>query len=174
MINKIVQKYNKFEEVLLILSLVVTVCLIFWQIVMRWVFNDSLTWSEELARYLFIWQIWLGTSIGFRDDKHISITIIRDKFKGKSLAVFNIIARSILLAFCVFLVVMGMQMVDRLFTTNYLSAALRIPMYLVYFSLPFSSFIVCLRIIGKMINDFKILIGKPVPCLPDQGIKEGI
>lgn len=177
MIKKIAEKYNKTEEVLLIISLMVTVCLIFGQIIMRKVFNDSLTWSEELARYIFIWQIWLGTSIGFRDDKHIKITIIRDLFKGKKLIIFDIFSRLILLVFCVFLVVFGMQLVDRLFTTNYLSAALRIPMYWVYIALPFSSFIVCLRIITKMVNDIKILFGKPVPCLPNGDItdsKEGI
>ena len=171
MIKKIANLYDKFEEYLLITSLVVTVCLIFAQIVMRWVFNSSLTWSEELARYLFIWQIWLGTSIGFKDNKHIQITLIRDKFRNKGRLVFDIIARLILLAFCVFLVVVGLQMVNRLFTTNYLSAALRIPVAWVYLSLPFSSFIVCLRLINKMINDFQSLFGKAVsePIIDEKG-----
>ena len=174
MIKKFVEKYNKTEEVLLVISLVATVCIIFAQVVMRKVFNDSLTWSEELARYIFIWQIWLGTSIGFRDDKHIKITIIRDLLKGKALAAFNLLARLLLLAFCVFLVIFGMQLVNRLFVTEYLSAALRIPMYLVYFSLPFSSFVVCLRTIAKMIPDVKILFGKPASGLAGTDIKGGI
>ncbi|MEL7566153.1 MAG: TRAP transporter small permease [Dehalobacterium sp.] len=165
MIKKIAQIYDKFEEYLLIISLVITVCLIFAQIVMRWGFNSSLTWSEELARYLFIWQIWLGTSIGFKDDKHIQITLVRDMFKNKGKFVFDIISRLILLAFCLFLVSVGFQMVDRLFSTHYLSAALRIPLFLVYLALPFSSFIVCLRILSKIINDFKFLLGKAGPDL---------
>ena len=160
MLKKIIYTYNKTEEVLLIISLVITVCLIFAQILMRWLFNNSITWSEELARYIFIWQIWLGTSIGFKDDKHIKITIIRDKFNEKGRAVYDIIARLILLAFCAFMVVMGMKMVQQLVNTHYLSAALRMPMSWVYMALPFSSLIVCLRIIAKIVYDIKFLFNK--------------
>ena len=163
MLKKLVNTYDKTEEILLIVSLVVTVCLIFAQILMRWLVNNSITWSEELARYIFIWQIWLGTSIGFKDDKHIKITIIRDKFGDKGKAVYDIIARLILLAFCAFMVMMGMKMVQQLANTHYLSAALRMPMSWVYMALPFSSMIVCLRIIGKIVYDFKFLFNKALP-----------
>jgi len=163
MLKRIIYSYDKTEEVILVISLAVTVILIFAQILMRWLFNNSITWSEELARYIFIWQIWLGTSIGFKDDKHIRITIVRDKLKEKGQAVYDIIARFILLVFCVFIIVFGMKMVEQLVNTNYLSAALRMPMYWVYMALPFSSLIVCLRIIAKMVNDFKILCKKGLP-----------
>ena len=75
MLKKLIRYYNRLEENVLILSLVFTVALIFLQVIMRKVFQNSITWSEELARYIFIWQIWLGTSIGFRDGKHISISV---------------------------------------------------------------------------------------------------
>lgn len=165
MLKKLINSYDKTEEVILVISLAVTVCLIFAQILMRWLFNNSITWSEELARYIFIWQIWLGTSIGFKGDKHIKITIIRDLFKEKGRAVYDIIARCILLVFCAVMVVMGMKMVAQLEHTHYLSAALRMPLSWVYMALPFSSLIVCLRIIGKMIYDFKILfnVNKALP-----------
>ena len=52
--------YNNLEEYLLIISLVCNVLLVFLQVIMRTVFKNSLTWSEELSRYIFIWQIWLG------------------------------------------------------------------------------------------------------------------
>ena len=38
--------------------------LVFVQVVMRYVFNNSLSWSEELARYTFIWLIYIGISYG--------------------------------------------------------------------------------------------------------------
>ena len=40
--------------------------LVFVQVVMRYVFNNSLSWSEELARYTFIWLIYIGISYGCR------------------------------------------------------------------------------------------------------------
>lgn len=174
MLKKITNLYDHLEEKLLVASLWVTVLLIFSQIIMRWLFNYSLTWSEELARYLFIWQIWLGTSIGFRDDQHIRIEFVRDKLKGKAVLVYDIIGGLIVLAFSVFLLVKGWQLVDRLFATRNLSAALRLPMGWVYLSLPFSSLVVCLRIIAKMVRDCKEIFNPTLPAGTGSGeIKEG-
>ena len=47
--------------------------LVFVQVVMRYVFNNSLSWSEELARYTFIWLIYIGISYGCKLRKHIKI-----------------------------------------------------------------------------------------------------
>ena len=64
---------KRFEELILVPSLVFTVILVFSQVVMRYVFQSSLYWSEELARYLFVWQTWLGASLAVREASHIRI-----------------------------------------------------------------------------------------------------
>ncbi|MCL2601411.1 MAG: TRAP transporter small permease subunit, partial [Treponema sp.] len=46
------------------------VIILFIQVIMRRVFNNSLFWSEELARYMFIWLVYLGISHGARLRKH--------------------------------------------------------------------------------------------------------
>ena len=45
------------EEILLVFGTMVMILLIFYQVVMRRCFNSSIAWSEELARYIFIWQV---------------------------------------------------------------------------------------------------------------------
>ena len=50
--KKFMEKYNLFEERVLILSLAFNVLLVFTQIIMRSIFNLSLSWSEELSRYM--------------------------------------------------------------------------------------------------------------------------
>ena len=51
------------EELLLTIFSSVMVAVIFVQVVMRQL-NSSLSWSEELARFCFIWLIYLGISYG--------------------------------------------------------------------------------------------------------------
>lgn len=54
-LKKLIYGYDKLEEYLLCGSLVFTTLVVFLQVIMRKVFNNSLTWSEELTRYIFIW-----------------------------------------------------------------------------------------------------------------------
>lgn len=148
--RKLIHYYNKFEEYMLVGSLIFTVCLIFIQVVMRYIFNSSLSWSEELARFIFIWQIWMGASIGLRDKKHIKVELISGLLKERGLRVLNIGANIIFLVFCIFLVINGTQLVSNLISRKSLSAAMRIPMYLVYISLPISAFVMALRTLGQI------------------------
>ena len=46
--------WDHFEETILVYSYLLVVPLLFVQVVSRYVFNHSLSWSEELARYIFI------------------------------------------------------------------------------------------------------------------------
>jgi len=49
------------------------------QVVFRYVFNAPLTWSEELARYLFIWCAFLGWIIASRRGSHLAMTFVVDR-----------------------------------------------------------------------------------------------
>jgi len=49
------------------------------QVVFRYVFNAPLTWSEELARYLFIWCAFLGWTIASRRGSHLAMTFVVDR-----------------------------------------------------------------------------------------------
>ena len=162
--KKIVYGYDKLEEYLLCASLVVTTLIIFAQIIMRSVFNSSLTWSEELTRYIFIWQIWLGVSIAQKEKQHIKVELLfsfikNEKFKD----VVDIIATLIMIAFNVFLVIKGSELVGQMIVRHNLSGAMRLPMYIVYLVLPLSAGILSLRLAGQPVPDLNDLFsGKGV------------
>ena len=50
-----------------------------------------MVWTEELARYAFVWMVFLGASIGVKKHTHFSLTFIIDKFPAflkKSIIIF--------------------------------------------------------------------------------------
>ena len=53
---------DHLEEYLLVFLMVVEVVVVFAQVVTRYVFHSPLAWSEELARYMFIWLVWIGAA----------------------------------------------------------------------------------------------------------------
>ncbi|MCD8230960.1 MAG: TRAP transporter small permease [Clostridiales bacterium] len=119
---------ENLEETILILLLICMACIMGVQIVARYVFNQSLSWSEELTQYLFVWATFI--SISYCVKKRISIKI--EQFinvlpeRGKTgLRLFR---HTVVLIFCIIMlpycVTYVMQAVDLQAT----SAALGIPM----------------------------------------------
>jgi len=53
---------------------------IFMQVISRYVLKSSLAWSEELARYLFIWITFVGGMVAARKHQHIGMEIVQDLF----------------------------------------------------------------------------------------------
>ena len=135
--GKLVYGYDKLEEYVLCASLVLTTLIIFVQVIMRSVFNSSLTWSEELTRYIFIWQIWMGVSIAQKDKAHIKVEILKSFVKNqKVIAVVDVIATILLIAFNIFLVTSGVELVQQMISRGNVSSAMRMPMWIVYIVLP--------------------------------------
>lgn len=155
--KKLANFYNKFEEYTLVLSLIITVVVIFIQVVARYVFNSSLSWSEEFSRYLFIWQTWLGSSVALRDKKHIRLEILDNKFGPRGYNVIMIIADVLWLAFDIFLITNGTELVGKQFMRGTKSSGIGIPLAFVYASLPFSSLVIAFRLIAEIVQSFKSL-----------------
>ena len=55
--------WDNFEEVLLCIIITVITLVSGLQVVCRYLFNNSLTWSEEVSRYLFVWTGFLTLSL---------------------------------------------------------------------------------------------------------------
>ena len=49
----------------------------------RYALNDSLSWSEELAKYAMLWLVFLGAPIALRLGAHPNIEIVISRFPSK-------------------------------------------------------------------------------------------
>lgn len=161
--KKIVHIYDELEAHLLAYSLAFTTVLIFIQVVLRYVLNSSLSWSEELARYIFIWQIWLGTSVSMKDGEHICLDMLNNKLQGKAKIILALVTNLLMLAFCLFLAKYGWDLAASMMSRGNRSVALKIPMWIVYTALPFSQLVVGLRVAGHIVGNVRSLSGKQEP-----------
>lgn len=46
------------------------------QVVMRYVFNGSFDWADEVSRIAFVWTIFLAIPLGIRDGTHVGIELL--------------------------------------------------------------------------------------------------
>jgi len=140
------KRLDDAEEYLLVGSLAFNVLLVFFQVIMRYVFHNSLSWSEELARYIFLWQTWLGASYATKKGRHLRVEMLANRFTGKSRLYFEFFVLVVWFLFSVFLAYQGSKMTLFLIKTGQLSAAMRIPISWAYASVPIGCGFMALRL----------------------------
>ncbi len=109
---------NKTEQVLAATLLAVMSVLVAVQVVFRYGFDSSLTWSEELARYLLIWAVYLGCSYATKQDRHLEVTLLRHWLPPKLSKCIQVLALLLTLAFCILCTWYGVQEVSFLQSTG--------------------------------------------------------
>ena len=120
------------EKIFCVIFLALMSIIIVLQVFFRYVLNNSLSWSEELARYLFIWMIYIGISYGVKLDKHICVDAVYT-FMPKSIKRgYAIVAYLLFLAFAVFIVYYGIMVVGMQISSGQVSPAMGLPTQDVY------------------------------------------
>ena len=102
---------NNLEEYFCVWTLAIMTLVIFVQVVMRYVFANSLSWSEELARFIFLWLSWVGASYAVRERSHFRVEMLMDLFKGASRVWLEYLVLLIWFAFSFFLTWYGTKLV---------------------------------------------------------------
>ncbi len=141
---------NKLEEVFVMAGFAVMGIVLALQIFMRYVLNHPLVWSEELARYLFVWVTFIGASYGVRHKIHISMEVLFIRLPQKAKFAVTVLTNILSIAVFAYLIPWGFAFVQD--QKNILSSAMQIPMSWVFISVPVGCFIVCLRLLGDTVR----------------------
>jgi TRAP-type C4-dicarboxylate transport system permease small subunit len=79
-LHQITQKLSEVSEkavcyTLTVMMAVMTITIII-QVFLRYIFSYSLSWSEEVARYLMIWVAFLGGSLALKKGLHLGVELV--------------------------------------------------------------------------------------------------
>lgn len=153
---KIITYLDKYFEgaIMFVLSVIMTASIIL-QVIMRKVFNNSLSWSEELARFAFIWLVFIGISYAVQAKKHIKIDLIYAKLTGKNKKKLEIFTTLLFLVFSVFIMLYGSGIVSDKFALGAKSPSLHIPTAVLYLAVPIGFGLTSIRLVQQLITIFK-------------------
>jgi C4-dicarboxylate transporter, DctM subunit len=129
---------GKFIDWVVALSLMVMVVVVFLQVVYRYVFASPITWSEEMARFIFVWITLLGTFLALKSKNHISIeTFLHRFFSPGAQSFVSAVTNFFLIYYFIYLAGMGIIMVQK--TTEDLTPVMLIPFSFIYVAIPISA-----------------------------------
>lgn len=97
---------NKALELTLVVILAVMSILVFINVVLRYGFHSSISMTEELSRYLFVWLTFLGAILAFSENQHVRVTMIIDKLSPRRKQIVSFLTDGLML-YCCYLILMG-------------------------------------------------------------------
>lgn len=136
-------------DILLACIILLIVLIMSVQVLFRYAFNNSISWSEEAVRYLFVWMTFLGAAVCFRDRLHIRVDYFKDVLPpaiGKKLSRVN---RWIMLLFMLYLIVGGLVWV--VLSAGAYGSSIRLPINIIlYGALPVSSILAAFYLVKDL------------------------
>ena len=97
--SKFLDIIEKVQRAILAVSVPVMVFIMMYQVILRYVFSNSNAWSEELTRYLFIFNVMFAAAIAVRRNSHLQIDILINLFSRRVKAAFTVVATIIGIVF---------------------------------------------------------------------------
>ncbi|QJT08739.1 TRAP transporter small permease [Oceanidesulfovibrio marinus] len=155
------EKLLKFVRAVLfyisVIAMGAMLAIIFYQVITRYVFNFSPDWSEELARMLFVWVVFLGSALIMGEEGHLAVQILPRKFEGTAFGDFLQICINVCsYIFIGLLIVQGTKMTRTMsFQT---SPGLGLSMSFVYFVMPLSGLLMLLYLIKDSIRIYRCIV----------------
>lgn len=140
------------EKILFVLLTAMTL-IVFTQVLFRYILQSPLYWSEEAARYIMIWIVFLGASIGIRKGSHLGFTWFVEKSGSKIKRICALIAHLGLLAFALNIIYYGT--IITLQNLEQLSPGLQMPIAFVYACLPVGGILCVIQLLPILMKLLK-------------------
>lgn len=133
-LKKFVNIYNEIMSYLGVVCLAGFIISVMVQVISRTFLPTTPSWTEEAARYLFIYMVAFGCSVAIRKREFVGVDLLTSLLPVKLQQILSTLIHILLLAFCAFILiksVLGFALIQY----RMVSTAMQIPMQYVYFSM---------------------------------------
>ncbi len=143
------EKFNrllrKFEEFIVAYGVLVMAALTIINVFARNLFNNSLSFAQEINEFTIIMVTFLGTSYAARNGRHIRMSALYDILnkKLKKINVFIITGITSIILF--YVSYFSLQYVLKVYQFQKVSPVMRVPLYLIYIWVPIGLFLAAIQ-----------------------------
>ncbi len=128
--DRVLLRANRWAVILMLAAMAM---MVFANVALRFLTDQSILWVEEASRYLMIWLTYLGGGLVLRYGGHIGIETLQERFPGLAAWIRALIVL-LMLGFFVFMVWIGSRYVALTWVQT--TPVMGIPMGAVYLALP--------------------------------------
>lgn len=147
--------FDKIEEILAAVCLVVMAILTFANVIARYLFSASFSFSEEITTYLFVLLSMLGTAIAAKRRAHLGLSIVTDAVGPKAEKILRIIGYVAAVLFTGAIFYYGIRMVMNQRMLGQVTAGMQWPEWIFGSFVPIGAFFATVRFIQVLIEEIR-------------------
>ena len=133
--SRLVGRWNQVEKFVVGLLGLAAVASAFYGVIMRYIFQSSPDWMEEIVIYMLIWSVFLIASTLVEEKGHVAATLLVERFSLKARRILAVGNGILALGFCMVISWYGTQMVLHTYMVDERSVtALRFPLWIPHLS----------------------------------------
>jgi TRAP-type transport system small permease protein len=125
--------------------LAVMAVLVIANVALRYLFGISLSWVEELTRYMMIWLAWLAAGLAMREGAHIAIDNLQQALPPLAARLLRLFVLIVVIGF--FAAVAWFGWCYAMFAWRQQTAVLRLPLGAVYLAIPAGSVLMIAHVV---------------------------
>ena len=154
-IQKVDKCLSMIENAVIILGLSARFLILLAQVIMRYVFSRPLTWSEEAARFIFVYVSFIGISYAYRQKGHIRMEVVVNLFPQAVRRGLEVLINLGTIALFCYMIPFSFRFIG--IQAGVKATATHIPMSIVYTALPLGMALSCVRL---LISSLRIVWGE--------------
>ena len=161
MFRKITSWYSRLLSWLLVASVAILIIPVSLQIFSRYTaLIPSYIWTEELARFCFIWSIMLGAMIGIREGTHFVVDLW-PPLNARAQAAIRLVASVFVLVFAFVFLWWGIDFTR--FALNRISELAELPLWTIHLPWPLAGVTWILFLGEQLRDDLRVVTGRSIP-----------
>lgn len=145
----------RFEDVVCIIALAIMTVLTFTNVIARYVFSASFSFSEEITTYLFVLLSLIGSAVAARRKAHLGFTALIDMAPPKVRREFSLISFGLATVFSAALFYYGLQMTLSQMHRGQITAGLQWPEWIFGSFVPIGAFFITLEFLFLFLDAFR-------------------
>lgn len=145
MLERFDRRFVEINRMLIGVLMIAMFVLVFTNVVTRYGFGFSLSWGEEVARFLMIWATFLGAGLALREGRHVAIELLQDRIGRSARRALRIGLGGLILLFLGLLILYGSQFVA--FGWSKVTIATQIPRGIPYLAIPIGAAMFALHLV---------------------------
>ena len=155
--DSLIKKYNKFMSYLGLVCLGGFIISVLIQVISRTFLPKTPSWTEELARYLFIYMVAFGSSVAVHKKEFVAVDLIIDFLPKIIRKLIELVINIVLLLFVTF-VLLKSVLSFAILEYRMVSTAMQVPMQYIYFSMIILFGLLILSIVMEILYQVKEIL----------------